>query len=286
VLPNVIDTTPRNRTPASTARVLEGFNPSLEISQVTEDSSLGLVGKAPSSIVSSPQIPVGRCPLTFTGIAPETSREIAVDQGNLTLTAKTPTRQLSNNLAIEVGQEKTSRVLHGQVPLISSDQSRILTPAAAALILTEQLLYLGRSLTVPARGAFLNGKVPLAGDFIRPIKFPGEADLTLAGQTPSIRLGPRFVLDEGSLTLAGQTVTLDQTRNHVRQPSKQELDLAGTTPVPNETRLRAPGAGRLAFGTKQKTLRPTIRLTRSRKEGARTRLVSLSTDYNLKMLYD
>jgi len=275
--PSAVNTTPLQQTAAPGVRraILDTFAPSLAMGQETEDVSVILEGWAPVASATSPVFFPGEAALSFTGQVaeiPENKRAFpAID--SLLLAGQLPLALRGSFITPLVG----AAVLAGKAPVVFSTPRAL--PAAASLTLTPELVYIGRSIWSAAVARELTGYAPtFVNTDLSKSAAPAEVDLSLTGHVPIVARGTPIRLPAvAALALSGKTPVVGHETDSTRVPRAATPVLSTHAPTLLTKGVKIPAAETLVLSGQA----PTLRTKRIRKAGARTRLISLTTRYDL-----
>jgi len=270
---------PAEASPGRRQLTLQQFTPALEMGVEGLESSLGLEGWAPLVWNTSPVFFPPHGPLTLTGHAliSSVTSEPAADA--LALSGYAPSIDVSSNAG--PAPDTLALTLASQDFTVSSEHARIMLPAAATLTIDTAGLFTGRSLSIPSGDIELDTYAPAAVLGVNRVIVPAEVDLVLSGKVPYTLVGVSPPVPTVNLVLSGQAPTIDHTTNDLGVPGSVALSLTTHAVEAGIDNVVYPAPAALVLSTDN----PRYKIKKIKKDGARTRFISLTTDYNVRMLY-
>jgi hypothetical protein len=265
--PTVASSETKVPTPTGQAALL-GYWPVLSIVNPNQESTFILEGYAPISWTTSPTFFPGRGELTLTTITPISDVEGLAPTGSLVLVGQQP-----NTVARTIIPGAASLSLTGTLPARGPE------PPAASLSLTGAIVYTRRT-TSPGTGTVsLTSQSPTVSVGVNSTRSPAAGSLALAGKAPNGNVGFSPLTGTGSLTLTGYAVIFD--RSYSFNLDTQALTLTGAAPSAFQDLAINIPKGSLVID--EQTFK--VKLKRIKIRGARKRLTSLTTEYDIEILY-
>jgi hypothetical protein len=247
---------------------LTGIWPVLGIINPNQEDTFILEGYAPLAEASSPTFFPGVGRLNITGIDLISDVEGLAPEAYLVLTGQQP-----NTVAQTVIPGTASLNLTGTLPAEGPE------PSAALLSLTGHDVYTRRTVSPSAGAVVASSEAPTPQIGINTDIEPAAGSLTLSGKTPSRNIGFSPTVSSAALAISGHAPTAGFTRSFEIDTQSLQLDgygslLAIDLPID------------LIVGTlllNGQTFK--LKLKKHKLRGARKRLISLTSEYDIEILY-
>jgi hypothetical protein len=152
-------------------------------------------------------------------------------------------------------------------------------PPAALLSLTGSILYTRRTVTPSAGAVTLSSTAPTAREGINTYIIPDAGSLALSGKAPVSNVGFNILVSSGGLTATGYVTEAGYTRSF--EVDTSEIHLSGYSPTLSIDLPVDVVEGELLLN--MQTFK--MKLKKHKIRGARKQLVSLSTEYDIEILY-
>jgi hypothetical protein len=247
---------------------LRGYWPVLGIVNPNQESTFILEGWEPLAEASSPTFFPGRCSLDLTGIVLISDVEGLAPTAYLSLAGQRP-----NTVA------RTIIPGAGSLSLTGTVLSEGPEPPAAPLSLAGLNVYTRRTVSPDTGAVTLSSDAPTVREGINTYIIPAAGSLALSGKAPVTNIGPAPLVAAGNLVLSGQVPIADRTVSV--EVDTGELQLTGHAPGQSIDLERDPANGVLNLNGN--TFKAKIKRIRIR--GARKELISLTTNYDIEILY-
>jgi hypothetical protein len=250
---------------------LQGYWPVLGIINPNQESTFIVEGYEPLSWTTSPTFFPDRYSLTIDEKPPVSDVEGLAPEGLLFLNGKTP-----NVAARTIIPGVGSLTLSSDAPNLTTEA---VTLPAASLSLAGTSISLGLTLIPSKNTITVFSQAPIVFEGTNWKIAPAAGSLALSGKTPARNIGFAPLTPVGSLAIAGQDLSIGATVSF--EVDTGSAFLSGYAPelfidLPVLTSKGALTLEGQTFKYKRKRIRKT---------GARLRLVSLTTEYDIEVLY-
>jgi hypothetical protein len=247
---------------------LTGVWPVLGIVNPNQEDTFILTGYEPLAESSSPFFFPAVGTLQLDGIQIISDVEGLAPEALLSLTGQQPNTQAAT---IIPGT--------GSLSLTGYQVSLNPEPPAALLSLTGSILYTRRTVTPSAGAVTLSSTAPTAREGINTYIIPDAGSLALSGKAPVSNVGFNILVSSGGLTATGYVTEAGYTRSF--EVDTSEIHLSGYSPTLSIDLPVDVVEGELLLN--MQTFK--MKLKKHKIRGARKQLVSLSTEYDIEILY-